>query len=79
MVPRHLVPAKSYRGAQVFEAARDEIAAAVGPDGDADMLATHLWTALHGIVTLRTVRPTYPWPDLDREVDHLINQLLSPA
>jgi hypothetical protein len=55
---------------------RGEVAAAIGPERDANMLAIHLWTALHGIVTLRTLRPTFPWPELDRQIDSLIDWLL---
>src|SRR6266536_2038935 len=75
-VPQHLVPAGTYIGVQVFEAVRDEIAVVAGPEADADLLAVHIWTALHGIVTLRTVRRNFPWPDIDREIDHLIDRLL---
>ena len=44
---------------------------------DVSMLATHIWTALHGIVTLRTVRGKFPWPDLDRQLDDLVDRLLA--
>jgi AcrR family transcriptional regulator len=76
MLPPHLLPGLSYIGAQVFETVRDEIAAVAGPDRDAHLLGVHFWTALHGIVTLRTVRRMFPWPDLDAEIDDLIDRLL---
>lgn len=75
-LPPHLLPAVGYIGVDVFKGVRDEVAAAIGPERDADMLAIHLWTALHGIVTLRTLRPTFPWPELDRQIDSLIDWLL---
>ena len=31
-----------------------------------------LWAALHGLVTLRRDRPSFPWPDLDELIDCLI-------
>jgi hypothetical protein len=31
-----------------------------------------LWAALHGLVTLRWARPSFPWPDLDELIDCLI-------
>ncbi|HEY2670980.1 MAG TPA: TetR/AcrR family transcriptional regulator [Rugosimonospora sp.] len=75
-LPARLLPAATYIGVDVFERFRDEVAAVVGPDQDAHLLAIHLWTALHGIVTLRTVRRTFPWPDLNRQIDSLIDRLL---
>ncbi|GIH14522.1 TetR/AcrR family transcriptional regulator [Rugosimonospora africana] len=75
-LPPHLLPAVGFVGRDQFEAVRDEVAALTGPEQDADMLAIHLWTALHGIVTLRAMRPAFPWPDLDRQIDSLIDRLL---
>jgi hypothetical protein len=31
-----------------------------------------LWAALHGLVTLRRDRPSFPWPNLDELIDCLI-------
>ncbi|WP_263578161.1 TetR/AcrR family transcriptional regulator [Actinotalea sp. M2MS4P-6] len=62
-------------GAEVFAAMRDEAVEAAGRP-DADLLAIHLWTALHGTVSLRTARPQFPWPDLTVEVDSLVTHLL---
>jgi AcrR family transcriptional regulator len=76
MVPAHLAPESGYLGAEVFESARRDIAGVVGPDQDANLLAVHFWTALHGIVTLRTARRRFPWPDLTAEVDDLIARLV---
>lgn len=64
-------------GLDVYLVVRNDVAAAL--DGaDAHLVATELWVALHGIVTLRTVRPDFPWPDLDRTVDDLVRRLLAP-
>lgn len=41
--------------------------------GDAHLMAVNVWVALHGIVSLRTSRPSHPWPP----VDTLINAALS--
>lgn len=64
-------------GMQVFEALRDEVRQVTPTDADATMLAIHLWTALHGIVTLRAVRPAFPWPELAVEIDSLLARLLA--
>jgi AcrR family transcriptional regulator len=35
-----------------------------------------LWAALHGLVTLRHARPSFPWPNLDELIDCLITALV---
>lgn len=77
MVPSHLVPDNTYIGQELFEGFSDLVANAIGPHQDATLVATHIWTALHGIVTLRTVRSRFPWPDLDRQLDDLVDRLLA--
>jgi AcrR family transcriptional regulator len=34
--------------------------------GDPFLVATNLWTAVHGVTSLLIARPDFPWPDLDR-------------
>jgi AcrR family transcriptional regulator len=75
-LPAHLMPVGGYIGSQVFETVRDEIGAGIGPGVDANLLAIHFWTALHGIVMLRSARRNFPWPDLTFQIDHLIAQIL---
>jgi AcrR family transcriptional regulator len=38
-----------------------------------------LWAALHGLVTLRRDRPSFPWPDFDELIDCLIVAHARPA
>ena len=76
MVATPTLPRAHVIGVSVFEAVRDEIAAAVPADSDPRMLAVHFWTALHGIVTLRAARKNFPWPPIDAEIDDLITRLL---
>jgi AcrR family transcriptional regulator len=45
----------------------------------AHLLAIHIWTALHGTVTLRMLRPLMEWPDRDAQVDDLVDRLLGLA
>ena len=77
MLPAHLMPEQGYLGVEVFEAARADIAGVVGEGPHANLLAVHFWTALHGIVTLRTARQHFPWPDLTEEVNDLIARLIA--
>lgn len=64
-----------YLGIEAFELVRREAAALVGED-DSHLVTTHLWTALHGLVLLRTTRTNFPWPDLDAEVEDLVRRLV---
>jgi AcrR family transcriptional regulator len=41
------------------------------PQGD----ATLVWTALHGVVTLRAAAPDAPWPDLDEQLRSAVVRL----
>jgi AcrR family transcriptional regulator len=54
----------------------DDAVRACQPDqapGQAPLHATIcLWAALHGLVTLRRDRPSFPWPNLDELIDCLI-------
>ena len=77
-LPAHMLPGVLYLGVEVFEEVRAEVAAVLRPEEDANLRAIHFWTALHGIVTLRSLRPNFPWPDLEAQIDDLIAQLLHP-
>lgn len=39
---------------------------------DPGQTALALWTALHGLVTLRVGRPAHPWPGQDRHTDMVV-------
>jgi AcrR family transcriptional regulator len=45
------------------------------PKGDPFAIARRAWTSLHGIVSLRTVMPNFPWNDLDEAVDDVLADL----
>lgn len=48
----------------------------VAPAGDPFRVATNVWTALHGIVSLRSITPGFPWPQLERQVDDVLNGMV---
>lgn len=50
--------------------------AEVAPAGDPFRVATNVWTALHGIVTLRSITPGFPWPPLERQVDDVLSGMV---
>jgi AcrR family transcriptional regulator len=45
--------------------------ASTDPEADADLV----WTALHGVVMLRSAGPELPWPDLGDQVSALVDRL----
>ena len=40
--------------------------------GDPFLVATGLWSNVHGVTSLLIARPDFPWPDLDRLLDHVL-------
>jgi AcrR family transcriptional regulator len=40
--------------------------------GDAFLVATGLWSAMHGITSLLIARPDFPWPDVDQLLSHVL-------
>jgi AcrR family transcriptional regulator len=78
-------PRRTDSGGGAFDvlvgAVRACVAAGRSASRDARADAALVWTALHGVVTLRAGGPDLPWPDLDAQVDALVTRLalLSPA
>lgn len=65
-------------GARVFNDMAGLVGEVLQANGDPRPrleVATQLFTSIHGIAHLRSVLPTFPWPDLDRQVDDLLEQL----
>jgi AcrR family transcriptional regulator len=50
--------------------------AGAAPIGDPGRAAIGVWTALHGIVSLRGSSPYFPWPPLEEQVDEVLTGLL---
>ena len=67
-------------GAAAFDGLVQAIAACmragVAPEDDPFRVATNVWTALHGIVSLRSTTPGFPWPALERQVDDVLAGLV---
>lgn len=55
---------------------RCQAAGTASPNGDPTLLAILVWTALHGIVSLRLRRPRFPWPPLDQTVEAAVRRLV---
>jgi AcrR family transcriptional regulator len=44
--------------------------------GDVDELGTLLWAGLHGLVSLRINKPSFPWPPIEHLVDGQLRRML---
>lgn len=71
-------------GRQAFEALvgairRCQEAGVVAARRDPFRLATLVWAAEHGIVSLRLTRRRFPWPELDDLVDEAVSSLVGLA
>lgn len=66
-------------GASAFQTLVDGIAeciaAGVARPGDPFRIASDIWPALHGIVTLRQAYAEFPWPPLDDQVRGILEAL----
>lgn len=66
-------------GLEVFKRLATEVAAALQlqpEDPESHLVATSLWTLVHGIVHLRTARPHFPWPDLATQIDGAVDRFI---
>jgi AcrR family transcriptional regulator len=49
---------------------------ATADQADPFRLATLVWAAAHGLVSLRINRPNFPWPPIDEAVDEAVTRLV---
>jgi AcrR family transcriptional regulator len=71
-LPIGQLPGLAAFGQLVDDVVRCIDAGAIAGD-DAFLVATNLWTAVHGITSLLIARPDFPWPDLDRLMALLVD------
>jgi AcrR family transcriptional regulator len=87
MHPGALTYPRAFRLGDALDAVAADVARAWGeqideahpPSTPARLCGFHLWAALHGMLSLRLVRPHLPWPDLDAQVADLVERLLRPG
>ena len=77
--PRPNLPVAELPGMAAFQLLVDGVAACIAagqsPPGDPFRIATDVWVALHGMVTLRQRLTSFPWPDLAAQLGGLIGAL----
>ena len=67
-------------GLDTFHTLAAEVAAALGLTSDhrdTQLVATNIWAFVHGVVALRTSRPHFPWPDVGRMIDDMVDRVFS--
>jgi hypothetical protein len=74
-------------GSPALELLRQALAAASADAGSSAVQQRHgptldqavvlLWATLHGLVTLRISRPSFPWPPLDQLIDQTVDTILA--
>jgi AcrR family transcriptional regulator len=71
-------PEEALRGFQVLVRAVEDCQAAgvATATGDPSRLASLVWAAEHGLVSLRLSRPWLPWPDIDGLIDEAVTGIL---
>jgi AcrR family transcriptional regulator len=78
-VPESL-PSPDHPGAAAFgflvEGVSVCMRAGIAPADDPFRVATNVWTALHGIVSLRGSAPGFPWPSLERQIDDVLTGMV---
>lgn len=66
-------------GMSAFQVLVDSVAACiesgVANPGDPFAISTDIWSALHGMATLRNNLPGFPWPDVDRQLAGILQAL----
>ena len=67
-------------GLTAFSRLVDDVARAVDggflAPGDPFLVATGLWTTVHGITSLLIARPDFPWPDVESLLAHVLDVTL---
>jgi AcrR family transcriptional regulator len=56
-------------GLDAFDDLVRAVSRCIAGDRDPHLVATAVWTSLHGIVTLRHAMPAFPWPPLEQMLD----------
>jgi AcrR family transcriptional regulator len=79
LLPQPGMPVEELPGMSAFRLLVDGVAACIAsgqaPPGDPFRIATNVWVALHGMVTLRQRLTAFPWPDLEEQLASFLSAL----
>jgi AcrR family transcriptional regulator len=71
------VPLAELPGHGLLQSLLAALAACGTREGELDELGTLLWAGLHGLVSLRINKPSFPWPPIERLVDGHLRRMLA--
>jgi len=70
------LPLAELPGSALHHSLLTAVAACGAPAEEVDELATLVWAGLHGLVSLRINKPSFPWPPIDQLVDGQLRRLM---
>lgn len=70
------MPLERLPGHELWQSLRALIAACGVPTVEVEELSTLVWAGLHGLVSLRINKPSFPWPPIEQLVDGHLRRML---
>lgn len=70
-------PLDELPGHELWQSLRDAIAACGIPHGEGEESSTLIWAGLHGLVSLRINKPSFPWPPVEQLIDGYLRRMLA--
>jgi AcrR family transcriptional regulator len=70
------LPLADLPGHALWQSLLDALAACGVPPDESKEVGTLVWAGLHGLVSLRVNKPSFPWPPLDQLVDGHLRRML---
>jgi AcrR family transcriptional regulator len=71
------VPLAELPGHELWQGLQSAITARGTPADEIEELSTLIWAGLHGLVSLRLNKPSFPWPPIERLVDGHLRRMLA--
>lgn len=73
------VPLGQLPGSGLYESLLAVLRPCLRPNDNADDLAVLVWAGLHGLVSLRAGKPSFPWPAIEKLVDAHLDRIVPPG
>jgi Tetracyclin repressor-like, C-terminal domain len=70
-------PLDELPGHELWKSLLGAVAACGVPEDERAELGTLIWAGLHGLVSLRINKPSFPWPGIEQLVDGHLRRMLS--
>lgn len=76
---RVIVPMADLPGHGLYQSLLDVLRPCLPTGESVDDLAVLVWAGLHGLVSLRISKPSFPWRPVDKLVDAYLGRLVPPS